>query len=146
MTHQSIFFKIASPIGSSIFIKLLKQDIYSAKNKLCITQSSIYLKAVALPAWSSPRTVANDDLIDFISVLEKDHGQCTFLLVSKVILPFSRSTIIRQLFMRWVSFSLKQKQKNTFSTGTVCHLLQYAASVSWWLSSGRWNVRAWHFA
>ena len=32
-----------------------------------------------------------------------------------------------------------------FSVGTVCDLYQHAASVSWWLSSGRWNVAAWHF-
>ena len=32
-----------------------------------------------------------------------------------------------------------------FSVGTVCDLHQHAASVSWRLSSGRWNVTAWHF-
>ena len=43
---------------------------------------------------------------------------------------------------KWFPFTLKQ-QKN--SVGTVCDLHQRAASVSWRLSSGRWNVTAWHF-
>ena len=32
-----------------------------------------------------------------------------------------------------------------FSVGTVCDLHIHAVSVSWRLSSGRWNVTAWHF-
>ena len=32
-----------------------------------------------------------------------------------------------------------------FWVGTVCDLHQHAASVSWRLSSGRWNVTAWYF-
>ena len=81
-----------------------------------------------------------------MSVSENDPGHNTLFVISNFLLPPSRSMIIRQLlFGDGFASPWNNRKTCLFSVGAVSDLHQHAASASWRLSSGRWNVTAWHF-
>ena len=61
---------------------------------------------------------------------------------------FCTATLTNQtaFVLGWFLFTPKQQKKYFLSVGTVCDLHRHVASVRWRLSSGRWEVIAWHFA
>ena len=120
--------------------------IYTLKqNKLCIIETGISLGLGAIPAWNFLEIFSTP--VQMMSISENDCGHCTLFVILNFYCHSHEVLWPESFCLQRVSLYSETTEKHIFpSLGTVRDLHQHTASISWRLSSGRWGVRAWHFA